>query len=320
MTKKVYTKGVNRLEKHFRSLTTMIVILLIVMSFLIIWTITHTADLIDRKPATTKPAVTLSSSTPAVIENTGSTTATTTTETPAIPEVIPSPPPEIYSYITVTGGCTYNFTGECLRVHSGPSLDSPVVASLRNDMVLRINPDKTTEQDGHTWYNIIFDETLKYPERNTNDWYVVADYVESFTDAGILTIDKTTPTTSKKYIVVDRSDQSLTAYDGETIFMQTKISTGLTLTPTPRGTFTIFRKTPTRYMQGPLPGVSSQYYDLPGVPWNLYFTAEGAVIHGAYWHNSFGKPYSHGCVNLAPAEARTLYEWADVGITVQIKE
>ena len=66
-------------------------------------------------------------------------------------------------------------------------------------------------------------------------------------------------------------------------------------------------------MQGPIPGLSDQYYDLPGVPWNLYFTEYGAVIHGAYWHDNFGQPSSHGCVNLPIDEARKLYLWADVG-------
>lgn len=71
------------------------------------------------------------------------------------------------------------------------------------------------------------------------------------------------------------------------------------LSPTPKGEFIIFRKTPSRYMQGPIPEITgSNYYDLPGVPWNLYFTHGGAVIHGAYWHTSFGEEYSHGCVNL----------------------
>ena len=103
--------------------------------------------------------------------------------------------------------------------------------------------------------------------------------------------------------------------------MDVDISTGLALTPTPRGTFTIFKKTPSRYMQGPLPNLSDQQrYDLPGVPWNLYFTQGGAVIHGAYWHDSFGARYSHGCVNLSPDNARKLYEWADLGTTVIVKD
>ena len=73
-------------------------------------------------------------------------------------------------------------------------------------------------------------------------------------------------------------------------------------------------------MQGPIPGVAEEYYDLPGVPWNLYFTYEGAVIHGAYWHENFGSRYSHGCVNLAPADAKMLYDWADVGTMVIVDE
>ena len=111
----------------------------------------------------------------------------------------------------------------------------------------------------------------------------------------------------------------LYAYDGEILFMTEPISTGLNLTPTPRGTFTIFKMTPSRFMQGPIPDVSDQIYDLPGVPWNLYFTEDGAVIHGAYWHDHFGKRWSHGCVNLPPQKAKELYFWADIGISVNVK-
>ena len=81
----------------------------------------------------------------------------------------------------------------------------------------------------------------------------------------------------------------------------------------------IFKKTPSRYMQGPLPGITDQYYDLPGVPWNLYFTSGGAVIHGAYWHDKFGQPWSHGCVNVPLAEAQKLYKWVDLGTQVIVR-
>ena len=73
-------------------------------------------------------------------------------------------------------------------------------------------------------------------------------------------------------------------------------------------------------MQGPLLGVSDQYYDLPGVPWDLYFTEQGGAIHGAYWHDKFGKRWSHGCVNLPLEEAKKLYEWADVGTPVVVRD
>lgn len=73
-------------------------------------------------------------------------------------------------------------------------------------------------------------------------------------------------------------------------------------------------------MQGASDGQEDQYYDLPGVPWNLYFTYDGDVIHGAYWHNSFGQKWSHGCVNMPPQIAKKLYEWAVVGTPVIVEE
>lgn len=226
----------------------------------------------------------------------------------------------ISTYLEVTDSCGVHYGGECLRVRSGPGTDFPVVASLRNGMVLKVSETITTGTS--TWHKVIFDEWLRYPERHKGDWYVSGDYVMLIEDPGTmsLTTHPITGTTSKS-IVVDRSDQLLYAYEGDEIFMVATTSTGLDSTPTPRGVFTIYQKTPSRYMQGPLPNINSDdYYDLPGVPWNLYFTQGGAVIHGAYWHDSFGTKYSHGCVNLEPAIARTLYEWADLGMTVTVRD
>jgi hypothetical protein len=226
----------------------------------------------------------------------------------------------LFEYIRVINSCGPFYNGECLRVRSGPGTEYPVVYKLRDEVVLKVGGK--VEHDGITWYKIIFDEWLRYPERVEGDWYVAADYVEVLLDEGDKTTwDDGTPTSTNKKILVDRSDQKLYAYDGEELFMETDISTGLELTPTPRGTFTIYKKTPSRYMQGPLPNVTAQdYYDLPGVPWNLYFTEGGAVIHGAFWHKSFGRPYSHGCVNMAPEEARELYNWTPLGTKVIVRD
>lgn len=227
----------------------------------------------------------------------------------------------LFQYILVTGGCGTHFQGECLNARSGPGVDFPVIEQLRNDIVLKV--DGKVVRDGQTWYKIVFDEWLLYPERVKNDWYVSADFVEVLFDEGSKTAweDGVATTTKEKEIIVDRSDQKLYAYEDGELFMEIQISTGLQFTPTPRGTFTVFKKTPSRYMQGPLPGLASdQYYDLPGVPWDLYFTQGGAVIHGAYWHDSFGSPYSHGCVNVSPAEARILYNWTPLGTKVTVRE
>jgi lipoprotein-anchoring transpeptidase ErfK/SrfK len=195
-----------------------------------------------------------------------------------------------------------------------------VQRQLRNGVVLKIGG--SVERDGELWYQVIFDEFIRYPERLKGDWYVHSNYVRVLYDQGEKTVwENVSPTTTDKKIVVDFSSQLLRAYEGDTLYLETPISPGLELTPTPKGTFTIFKKTPSRYMQGPLPNLSDrQIYDLPGVPWNLYFTQGGAVIHGAYWHDSFGSVYSHGCVNLPVSVAQVLYIWADLGTKVIVED
>lgn len=222
-----------------------------------------------------------------------------------------------YRYIEVMEGCGPDYSGECVNVRSGPGTTYPVVSQLRTGVVLAVSD--TVEVDGRKWHKIAFNEWIRYPRRLPGQMYVASDIVRPFLHEG--TINGPAPETAgMKRIVVDRSEQTLEAYDGDSLFMQETISTGIALTPTPRGTFHVYKKTPSRYMQGPLPGVSAKFYDLPGVPWNLYFTQQGAVIHGAYWHNSFGKPWSNGCVNLPVSSARKLYEWADIGTTVIVRD
>lgn len=221
-----------------------------------------------------------------------------------------------FEYLEVTDGCNPYYVGTCVNMRSGTSSTSPVVERLRTGVVLKV--ESTVTVDGHDWYKIKMDKNIRFPERVTSDWYVYADAVELFNDVGDKNLTKGSATTTKN-IHVNLTEEMLYAYDGNELFMKVPVSTGLEYTPTPPGTFTVFRKTPSRYMQGPLPGVSTQVYDLPGVPWNLYFTNEGAVIHGAYWHDHFGEPWSHGCVNLSPQNAKKLYMWADIGTPVTVK-
>ncbi len=221
-------------------------------------------------------------------------------------------------YVEVTEGCSWDYQGACVLMRSGPDTMYPIVLPLRTGIVLKVA--STTIYNGRTWYKIAFDPSVRYPERITNDWYVAGDIVQPFLDTGDQVFTEGASISSTKKIIVSRSKQMLYAYDGDVLFMEEPVSTGLELTPTPRGTFTVYKKTPTRYMQGPLPGISDQYYDLPGVPWNLYFTLQGGVIHGAYWHDRFGQPWSHGCVNLPPEEAKKLYKWADLGTIIIVQD
>lgn len=256
-------------------------------------------------------------------------------QAPSLPPNEPTPETETLAsplseepaatYIEIMESCGPDFEGGCVNIRSGPGTSFPAVTKARNGMVLAVATTTVTDTEGTHWYPIIFTEWIRYPSRIADEWFVSAEYARALHVDGSQELeenplDEKSDAVSSKKIVVDRSDQMLYAYDGDSLFLQTTISTGLDLTPTPRGTFTIFRKTPSRYMQGPLPGISNQYYDLPGVPWSLYFTKEGGAIHGAYWHTSFGSQWSHGCVNLPLDVAEILYEWAPLGTTVVVQD
>lgn len=117
----------------------------------------------------------------------------------------------------------------------------------------------------------------------------------------------------KKHIVVDLSKQKLYAYEDDKLFMETSISSGKWF-PTPVGEFEIWVKLRSTRMSG---GFGDDYYNLPNVPYVLFFSnkdvsqAAGFSLHGAYWHNNFGHPMSHGCVNMRITDAEKLYHWAN---------
>lgn len=117
------------------------------------------------------------------------------------------------------------------------------------------------------------------------------------------------PTTGR-WIHVALGKQRLTAYDGTTPVYSTLISSGLARTPTLTGSFKVYTKIRSQRMSGP-------GYSLPNVPHVMYFIG-GYAIHGAYWHNNFGRPMSHGCVNVPLPSAKWLYEWASVGTPVVV--
>lgn len=238
------------------------------------------------------------------------------TTPPGYPPTGRAPSPLLY--IEVAESCGPAYEGECVVARTGPGLTYPVVARLRTGIVLATS--RLVQGADHSWYEIALDASLRYPERAAREMYVAADMVVPFYHEGPVHIAKHRVTPSAKRILVDRSEQVLRAYEGDTVFMEEAVSTGIASTPTPRGVFHIYQKTPSRYMQGPIPGISTKPYDLIGVPWDLYFTQQGAVIHGAYWHDHFGEPWSNGCVNLPPEAARKLYEWADLGTQVIVQD
>ena len=111
----------------------------------------------------------------------------------------------------------------------------------------------------------------------------------------------------EKWIEVNLEDQTLKAWEGDKVVLQFPISSGKWF-PTPKGTYTIYVKYRYIKMKGGSMALGD-YYDLPNVPDTMFFY-QGYGIHGAYWHNNFGQPMSHGCVNEPLNEAHQLFEWA----------
>lgn len=120
---------------------------------------------------------------------------------------------------------------------------------------------------------------------------------------------------SGKRIYVDLAAQRLSYLDGPTLVGTMLISSGLSITPTPKGTFAIMAKIPSIRYRGY--NRDGSIYDYPNTKWNLRFKPS-YYLHGAYWHNNFGHPMSHGCINIAYRDVEALYDWADVGTPVII--
>jgi len=111
---------------------------------------------------------------------------------------------------------------------------------------------------------------------------------------------------TEKWVEVNLYEQSLRVYEGDTMVFATLVSSGLPEWQTVEGLFRLWAKVKAGKMSGG--EVGYDYYFIEDVPWTMYF--EGAYgLHGAYWHDGFGFPQSHGCVNMTLADARWLFDW-----------
>ena len=124
-------------------------------------------------------------------------------------------------------------------------------------------------------------------------------------------------TDGRTWVDISISNQTLVAFDGRKAVYATLVSTGADgladhrdSTATKIGTFEIVSKHVTATMDGNEPG---EEFDLRDVPWVQYFS-EGYALHAAYWHDDFGRPRSHGCVNLSPMDARWLFHFTSPGV------
>lgn len=114
----------------------------------------------------------------------------------------------------------------------------------------------------------------------------------------------------ERWVDVNLSTQTAVAYEGNTPVRYFTVSTGLPATPTVVGQFRVYLRYQSQTMSG------YDYY-LPNVPYVMYFY-QGYGLHGTYWHNNFGQPMSHGCVNMRTEDAQWLYYWSDYGMLVNV--
>ncbi|MDP9363019.1 MAG: L,D-transpeptidase [Chloroflexota bacterium] len=120
---------------------------------------------------------------------------------------------------------------------------------------------------------------------------------------------------AEKWFEVSIGQQYGIARQGDVILWEGYLSTGKPDFDTPTGTFFVNTKLPEQDMEGVIGG---EYYNVPAVPSVMYFTDRGHAIHGTYWHANFGTPMSHGCINLPMDVAAWLYDWAPIGLRVEI--
>ena len=164
--------------------------------------------------------------------------------------------------------------------------------------------------DKKPWYRI-------KDESNSAIYYVPAIHVRLFRDDELIPITPEVPFNDKR-IEVELSSQTLKCFEYDQVVFETKISSGVPSiytgegipTRTPSGEFNVQVKMPSKHMGDGNLTSDLQAYELVGVPWNCFFTTQGHAFHGTYWHDNFGVPMSHGCINMRIDEAKWLFLWA----------
>ena len=160
-----------------------------------------------------------------------------------------------------------------------------------------------TREEKSIWYEI-YDFYLK------KNFYVSSHDMRLIPNDELSLLSPEVPD-EEKQIVVDLSTQLVTAFEGEKLVFSQRCASGVQGTDTPKGEFRTYHKGPSIHMTNEGDALESEsVYSLPGVPWCSFFTGSGNAFHGTYWHNDYGMPRSHGCVNLPSEAAKFLYRWS----------
>ena len=155
-----------------------------------------------------------------------------------------------------------------------------------------------------------------------NTWYRVSEtpeasmYVPATSVRAVAPVQFQSGRFAGRWVDVNLTQQVVSFYEGAVPVKATLASTGTAKHPTAPGTFHIYYRLTSQEMKGGSKA-TGDYYDLPNVPYPQYFYGANA-LHGTYWHDNFGRPMSHGCVNLSTPIATWLWGWASMGTTVYV--
>ncbi len=174
------------------------------------------------------------------------------------------------------------------------------------------------------YYGAVFWVDRVVQDEKGQSWYRIADegqqpvyYFASAAHLHLLDADEVSPISpgvpeDAKRIEVRLSEQVVVAFEGDRPVMMARTATGAKFSQkdlsTPTGRYFTNYKFPSKHMVHP-DQLEENAYDLPGVPWVCFLTTNGVAFHGTYWHNDYGKPRSHGCINLNLDAARWLFRW-----------
>jgi lipoprotein-anchoring transpeptidase ErfK/SrfK len=186
--------------------------------------------------------------------------------------------------------------------HEEPDVSTKVAHRLYFETVHWIT-QTVIGADGKAWYRLLDDKLDLY-------YYIPAEHMRVIPEGELAPLSPEIPE-SEKLIEVNLTRQLVLAYEKSRLVFAARAATGTQYLSgrwtTPIGQFITSYKRPTRHMAAG--DIASSGFDLPGVPWVLYITKSGISLHGTYWHNDYGRPRSHGCINLTPQAAKWLYRW-----------
>jgi hypothetical protein len=202
-------------------------------------------------------------------------------------------PPQIdfgwaYDRITPRAG-----PGEAFPAAAGPDLLAQQVVPVYSTRLI----------DGVEWYNV-------GPDRWVSDLHLNYAQRSASPPPGVV---------GDRWIEINLDEQVLSVFDRGQLVFATVIASGRPPLDTQPGLFNIYIKLEADVMSGATLADGSDYYYLDRVPYTMYFDG-GRALHGAYWRARLGRPQSHGCVNLAIGDAHWIYDWAQLGEYVYVRD